>query len=112
VSPKDLARAIIRHEGWTGGIDVSLVDDPTIRQLNKRYRKKDRATDVLSFGYGAEGLLGEVIISEETARRQARVYGAPYREELQRLVVHGVLHVLGYDHGRKMSRAEKIYQEL
>ncbi|MFA4843405.1 MAG: rRNA maturation RNase YbeY [Candidatus Margulisiibacteriota bacterium] len=112
MSPKDLARAIIRREGGTGLIEVALVDDQTIRQLNKRYRKKDKPTDVLSFGYGAEGLLGEVIISEETARRQARAYGAPYRAELRRLVVHGVLHILGYDHGRKMSRAEKIYQEL
>ena len=112
MSPKELARAIVRREGWTGQIDVSLVDDRTIRRLNKSYRRKDRATDVLSFGYGEEGLLGDVIISEETARRQAKAYGAPYQEELQRLVVHGVLHVLGYDHGRKMSHAEKIYQEL
>lgn len=112
MSLEDLARAIIRREGWIGMIDVSLVNDSTIRRLNRRYRKKARPTDVLSFAYGEEGLLGEIIISEETARRQAKAYGAPYREELRRLVIHGVLHILGYDHGRRMSCAEKIYQEL
>ena len=82
-----------------------IVDDARIRQLNARYRGIDRPTDVLGFAM-REGLfadlhaqlLGDVVISAETALRQARARQHSLTEELTRLLIHGTLHLLGYDH--------------
>jgi probable rRNA maturation factor len=109
---RDLVKSIIKGEKKAGRIDVSLVDDRTIHRLNKQFRHKDKPTDVLAFPYGPGPMLGDVIISRPTTERNARRFGVTYRQELKRLVIHGALHVLGHDHGRKMSRAEKIYAEL
>lgn len=85
-----------------GELTVVLTDDAEIRRLNRTYRGKDRATDVLSFSLGdgrAQGEpLGDVVISVDTAARQARSYGASLEQELARLLVHGTLHLCGYDH--------------
>jgi probable rRNA maturation factor len=86
-----------------GGIlNVVFVNDLYIRALNKSYRGKDAPTDVLSFNYdfseGGDGLIGEVYISVETAVRQAKEHGFSLSEELSKLLVHGVLHIHGYDH--------------
>ena len=92
-----------------GEVTVMLVGDRAIRALNKRYRGKDRATDVLSFDIGdgatSDDPFGDVVISVETARRHARAYGASLVEELQRLLVHGVLHLCGYDHHERRAAA-------
>lgn len=109
---KRLVKAVLEKEKADGTVDVTMVDDDKIRELNKKFRKKDKPTDVLAFAYGGNGILGDVIISRDTARKNARCFGTAYREEIKRLVIHGVLHVIGYDHGRKMSHAEKIYQKL
>lgn len=92
-------------------LSLALVNDAAIRALNREYRGKDSATDVLSFPLvdepaveGAETLLGDVVISVETARRQARDYDAPLQRELYRLLIHGVLHLLGHDHVRADER--------
>ncbi len=75
-----------------------LVSDRCIRELNSRYRKRSAATDVLSFPLRENGYLGEVVISAPTARRQARRYRHCVEEEVKLLLLHGVLHLLGYDH--------------
>ncbi len=75
-----------------------LVSDRRIRELNRRYRKRSAATDVLSFPLRENGYLGEVVISAPTARRQARCYRHRVEEEVKLLLLHGVLHLLGYDH--------------
>ncbi len=97
-------------------LSVALVGDAEIRALNKHWRKKDKATDVLSFPAGdwpgpGPKPLGDVIISLATTRRAAREYGHTVEEELSRYLAHGLLHLLGHDHhGRedaaKMKRAE------
>lgn len=92
-------------------ISLVLVDDQYIQQLNKEYRGVDRPTDVLSFAQrettGEEpacpelpedNLLGDIVLSLETAVRQAREYGHSLEREAAYLVVHGCLHLLGYDH--------------
>ena len=87
-----------------------LVSDRRIRDLNRRYRKKRAATDVLSFPLEENGFLGDVVISVETARRQARRLGHRLGRELELLLLHGVVHLLGYDHesGRgEMDRRER-----
>ena len=92
-----------------GEVTVVLCDDEEIRLLNKRYRDKDKATDVLSFDVGdgvSEGEpFGDIVVSVETARRQARTYDAPLVEEMQRLIVHGTLHLCGYDHHERKEAA-------
>ncbi len=107
-----LIKKIIKGEKREGEIDLSFVGDKKIHELNKKFRKKDKPTDVLSFNYDAGKVLGDVIISRDTTRRNAKRYGVTYLDEVKRLVVHGTLHVLGYDHGRRMRHAEEIYSKL
>jgi probable rRNA maturation factor len=91
-------------------LSIALVSDAVIRELNRDYRRKDKPTDVLAFpmndppaGGGpltapVSGLLGDVILSVETARRQAEANSRPLLAELTMLLAHGLLHLLGYDH--------------
>lgn len=85
-------------------LSVSLVEDTTIQELNRQYRGQDRPTDVLSFSLregepvGQQFALGDLVISVETARRQAEQFGNRFEEEIGELVFHGFLHLLGYDH--------------
>ena len=113
-------RRVLRGEGRDhAAVTVVLVDDPYIRHLNNRYRHLDRATDVLSFNLDDEPgsdteTLGEVYISIDRARDQADRYHVSVDDELHRLVIHGCLHLLGYDHHnaseRKVMREkERVY---
>jgi probable rRNA maturation factor len=94
---------------------VLIVGDRAMRTLNREYRGKDRTTDVLSFPM-REGkhsqlqpqLLGDIVISLPAAARQARAAGASLREEVDRLLVHGFLHLLGYDHERGGAEARRM----
>jgi len=118
-SLKRTARAILDSVGeGNAGLAVSLVGDEEMRELNRIHRGKDHATDVLSFPLAVasdpaagERLLGDVVISVDTARRQAADYDATLQAEINRLLVHGVLHVIGHDHARaderKRMRAEE-----
>ena len=98
-----------------GDVAIALVSDAHVRDLNKRYRRKDKPTDVLSFPGDAtpEGdrHLGDIVIATGVARCQARDAGHPYQTELRVLALHGLLHLLGYDHHRpddkgRMARFE------
>ena len=87
-----------------------LVSDRRMREFNRRYRKQSGTTDVLSFPLEENGYLGDVVISVETARRQARSLGHGLQTELQLLLLHGVLHLMGYDHkadNGQMDRRER-----
>ena len=88
----------------SGEVGIALVSDSAIRALNRRYRGKDRATDVLAFPSGDGGLLGDVVIATGIARRQAREAGHSYSAELRVLALHGFLHLLGYDHHHSADR--------
>ncbi|MCA9601992.1 MAG: rRNA maturation RNase YbeY [Myxococcales bacterium] len=86
-------------------LSVVLCDDRTIHELNRRYRRKNRPTDVLAFAMSegtpmmaGDGMLGDVVISVETAKRQAAERGHALRDELIHLLAHGILHLAGYDH--------------
>lgn len=97
------------------GFSVCLLSDRGIRRYNRRFRRRDEATDVLSFPAGngrtkQENNLGDILISAETARENARRYGLRLEQEIQVLALHGVLHLLGYDHERDeghMARLER-----
>jgi rRNA maturation RNase YbeY len=115
-------RTALRALGvWDPELSLTLVDDRTIRSLNARYRGVRRRTDVLAFPLtGPAGMVGEAIISVETARRQARALGHSLREELDLLCCHACLHLVGYDdreplearlmHGREMDLLGRLYE--
>ena len=127
------ADAVLAAVGFTDSeLGLLLVSDRRIRTLNARYRQKDRPTDVLAFPLtvrppismkgGSERkrsqvvptLLGDVVISLPTARRQAAAFGHTVYTEVVRLLVHGVVHLMGYDHERgprdaaRMARRERL----
>jgi len=101
----------------SGEISVSFVDDEEIHELNRIYRNVDRPTDVLSFSLvegdeifpsleGELEPLGDIVVSIPTAIRQARDYGHSFERELAFLLVHGFLHLIGYDHQDEASERE------
>lgn len=106
-----LARRVMEGERRALDVRIIFAGDELVRQLNARYRKFDRTTDVLSFNVpGVPGVVpeaGEIYLSVPQARRQARRYRHPLVAELERLVVHGVLHLLGHDH-KKRVEAERM----
>lgn len=84
--------------GRAAAVSVLVCGDARMRALNRTWRRKDRPTDVLSFPSEEAGLLGDVAIDLPYAARQARARGHATRRELQVLLAHGLLHLLGYDH--------------
>jgi probable rRNA maturation factor len=95
-------------------LSIVLVSDAQIRRLNKLYRNKDKPTDVLSFPIGEKVngwlILGDVVISVDTAKRQAQELGHSFEEELKRLLVHGLVHLLGYDHELGGEEEKKFFE--
>jgi probable rRNA maturation factor len=90
-------------------VTIAIVSDDRIRRLNRRYRRRNAATDVLSFPSDVPGDLGDVVIAAGVARRQAREAGHSIQVEYRTLALHGLLHLLGYDHegdDRRMARVE------
>ncbi|MFT3950821.1 MAG: rRNA maturation RNase YbeY [Oscillospiraceae bacterium] len=115
--------AVLTHEGFSEDAEVSIsfVDNDRIRELNNTYRDMDKATDVLSFPLGEQGnydinnetgalLLGDIVISLETAVKQAAVFGHSLEREIGFLTVHSMLHLLGYDHEAGLLE-ERIMRE-
>jgi len=96
---------------YVSEVSLTLVSDEEIRSLNRQYRKIDKSTDVLSFlmgepNYESQAVnLGDIIISAPTAVRQANQYGHSIERELAFLTVHGMLHLLGYDHENKTDES-------
>ncbi|SNZ06360.1 probable rRNA maturation factor [Persephonella hydrogeniphila] len=96
-------------------LSITLTDNETIKQINKQWRNKDKPTDVLSFpidekpaGYRYR-VLGDVVISLPYAKKQAEEIGIPYKNEIVRLLTHGILHLLGYDHEVCPAEAKKMF---
>lgn len=94
-------------------LSLALVADREIRRLNARYRKKDYPTDVLSFPLGGPlprvaRALGDVVISVERAKVQANESGKTLEEEMESLLIHGILHLLGHDHERSAKEAKAM----
>ena len=100
----------------SGTVTVVVTSDRRIRQLNRTWRGMDKATDVLSFPAGDDPgparHLGDIVISRETAARQARNEGHSLATELRVLALHGLLHLLGYDHERDSGRMARIERRL
>lgn len=102
-----------------GELAIALVPDPRMRLLNRSYRRKDYATDVLSFRPDSRApspesrapILGDIVIAIGVARRQAREAGHSYQTELRVLALHGLLHLLGYDHDNRTDRGRMARAE-
>jgi probable rRNA maturation factor len=112
------ARAAAALPPRAATVNVVVVDDREMRRLNRRYRGHDRPTDVLSFSYrgsavrARDGVIGDVFVSHQTLARDARRLGIDPAHLAMRIVVHGCLHVLGYDHetdadAARMERRER-----
>lgn len=129
VRVKATVRKLLRAlEEWDAELSLLLVDDAEMRRLNKKHRMTDKPTDVLSFPFRAchpersermrakskdrhRQMLGDIVISVETARRQAKAYDAPLYRELERLLIHGLLHLLGHDHHETGERRRMEAEE-
>ncbi|HEX9912503.1 MAG TPA: rRNA maturation RNase YbeY [candidate division Zixibacteria bacterium] len=121
LSLKKLAQKILRDFKERGDLNIILVSDGYMKKLNQRFTRRKGTTDVLSFSFREKGVtkdkgvfLGEVYISADKARKQAEDYQVSFDQELKRLVAHGVLHLLGYEHKSKkdeegMSKEEEKY---
>ena len=109
---KEIAASILTAvEQSQAELSVALVGDQEMRPLNAKYRKKNKTTDVLSFSAdpgmtSKGGLLGDVIISVEQAKRQAKERNHSLKKEMATLLIHGILHLLGYDHERSQRQAK------
>ena len=112
ISEKVLKRERQEHPsyGRVPDLSIALVGQGRIRELNKKYRGKNRVTDVLSFpGNG----LGEIVICLREVKKNAKRFGSTFEKELARVLIHGILHLLGYEHekSRKEAKAMKEKQE-
>lgn len=94
-SLKGLAKKVLKSENRKENLSIAFVDKKTMKELNKKYRKEDKVTDVLSFGQG----LDEIVICPAVVKK----------EDMAKVLIHGVLHILGYRHGRPMEKKQNYY---
>jgi len=103
-----LLHKVLKSEGSAGkSLNVVYCSDNLITSLNRQFKHKETSTDVLAFeieGDKNDGFIGEVYVNLQQAKRQAREYGVSYKQEVKRLTVHGLLHLLGYRDAEKNDR--------
>ncbi len=94
---------VLKGEKEKLDLSIALVGGTKMKALNKEYRKINKPTDVLSFNYGKTG---EIVICPEQVKKNAKEYGSSFRRELAKVLIHGMLHLLGYDHEKSKKEAE------
>lgn len=119
---KNVSRKVLKREKKTeAGLSIALVGSGTIRQLNKRYRRKNKVTDVLSFSeprgffkrfkgnFVQKNVgLGEIIICPSEVKKNAKKFGVDFKTEFARVLIHGMLHLSGYDHEVSLKKAKEM----
>ena len=90
-------------------LSLALVDEKKSKELNKKYRSKNKPTNILSFSLRKD--MGEIILCPDVIKREAKNFGKTFQEFLGFLVIHGMLHLKGYDHSSTMERLEKKYDK-
>ncbi len=117
-SAKRSARLILEVLGKeNAALSLLFVNDRAIQKFNQKFRKINKPTDVLSFPMGVSrvhpgvNILGDIVISLETAQKQAESLGHSLKREVGFLLVHGILHLLGWDHERSPQEAKKMYKK-
>lgn len=108
---KKLIGQVMKAEGLQAPVHLIFCGDELVRQLNRDHRKLDKVTDVLSFHYGESDLLGEIYVALPQTQRQAPKWKNTFEKELRRVVVHGLLHLAGYDHKTAKERVIMRAQE-
>ena len=109
---KKVGEKVIKDLKIKKQISVILVGDKKIRELNRQYRKKDKVTDVLSFGdWKNPTFLGEIVISLPQIKRQAKEYGVKINQELARILIHGILHLVGLDHEKSRAEERQMFKK-
>jgi len=120
---RKIAKNVLSREKQEKGLSIALIGPGRMRKLNKTYRGKNRVTDVLAFG--EKGLekepwsqelrkiqgLGEVVICLREVKKQARKFKETFEKELARVLVHGILHLLGYDHEKSEKEAKRMKEK-
>lgn len=105
---RGLVRKILaRFKSLDKILSIQFVGEKKIRELNKKYRGVNKVTDVLSFSFGGEDL-GDIFICFSQIKRQAKIYQVPVKEEVARILTHGVLHLLGFDHQNKSDEKKML----
>lgn len=116
---KVIWKIVTKPQKWT--LNIVFVDANSIQNLNKTYRKKDSVTDVLSFHYFDDfshlkknDIAGEIVLCEQKIKEQAIEYGLGEEKEFYKLIIHSVLHILGYDHenDKEYEKMKKIEEEV
>lgn len=102
------ASATLQAEAVQGSVNILLADDVQVQALNRDFRQKDKPTNVLSFPDGEDAHLGDIVLAYETVAREAAQQQKPFEAHAQHLVVHGILHLLGYDHELGEAEAEAM----
>lgn len=112
---KRVARTVLKGENIKEAeLSVALVNSERIKKLNKKYRGKDKTTNVLSFGQAKDfpafpkNELGEVVICLQEAKKNAKKYNIEFKKELARVLIHGILHLLEYEHEKGEKKAKKM----
>lgn len=110
---KKIVDTVLKGESREGAdVSVAIVSEARMKTINRKYRKKDRPTDVLSFSFLEEkekisaGGLGEIVICPVYIKKNAKKLKVDYNKELRLVLIHGALHLLGYDHERNEKEAE------
>ena len=112
---KNLEKILKKKTKLKKTVSIALLSEEEIKQLNRVYRNKNKITDVLSFTIASDDILGEVLICPNQARVQAKKNSQTNKQELQLLTIHGILHLLGYDHEASVKDAakqERLEQEI
>ena len=113
-----VAETLVAEKAKKRSVSVLLTGNREIRRINLSFLKHDYATDVISFGAGEKNYLGDIVVSAEMARSFSKKLRIPYSQELSRYVVHGTLHLLGYEDGSKKDkikmrrRQERVLKKL
>ncbi len=104
---KRVAEKVLKEEKKQRDISIAFIGEGRMRKLNKKYRKKNKVTDVLTFGEG----LGEIVICLREVKKNAKKFNSSFQEELARVLIHGTLHLLSYDHEKSEKAAEKMKEK-
>lgn len=108
---KEITEKILEGEKKKeANLSIALVGQGRIRELNKRYRGKNRITDVLAFPNRELGL-GEIVICLREVKKNAKRFSSTFEKELARVLIHGILHLLGYDHEKSKTETKKMEEK-
>lgn len=109
---KKLVQKIFLELKFNSSICILLCGDKYCKKINEKFLNKDRPTDVLSFPLNEKNYLGDILINIRQVERQAKKYKVEFEDELKRMVIHGILHLLGFDHEKDKGKMENFENKL